>query len=50
LRLKLKEYTPMFTGLLLIALGLVLPLGFDDSPRLIDLFSYWASNVIENYL
>jgi fumarate reductase subunit D len=41
-----REFAPVVTGILLIALGLVLPLGPTDSPRLIDLFSSWASSVI----
>ena len=41
-----REFAPVVTGILLIALGLILPLGPSDSPRLIDLFSSWASSVI----
>jgi hypothetical protein len=41
-----KEYAPVMTGLLLIALGLWLPLGSAGAPRLIDLFSYWALNIM----
>ncbi|HEU4964505.1 MAG TPA: hypothetical protein VFV52_11730 [Bacilli bacterium] len=34
---RLKEYTPFLTGLLLIAFGLFVPLGFAGEPRLFDL-------------
>lgn len=45
--LRLKEYTPVFTGILLIAFGLFVPMGFAGEPRLIDFLSLWATSFVE---
>lgn len=41
----LSDYAPVFTGIVLIAAGLWLPLGFPGAPRLIDFFAMWASSL-----
>lgn len=47
---RLKEYAPAFAGILLIALGLWVPLGFQGSPNLLQLISALAANAFESTL